>query len=289
VSFHSPTPNDPGDANALHDVLRDQREANEHLIIASLRTLEESDAARGALRDAEDEASSLKATAELRELLIGIIGHDLRTPLTAIVAAGHLLMARGALSAEDTRLASRIVSSGMRMGRLISHLVDFTRARLGGAFDLELARTDLGDVCRTIADELSVGASLEVIVTSEGDLTGTWDADRLGEVVSNVAGNAAEHAAPGTPVTIHARAEGDAVVAEITNQGVCIAPELLPDIFKPFRRAESTANRSAGHLGLGLYIAHEITRAHGGTLAVRSSNGRTTFSLRLPRAARPTA
>jgi signal transduction histidine kinase len=155
---------------------------------------------------------------------------------------------------------------------------------LGGGFELELTPTDLGSVCREIAEELRLSTAVEIHETHEGDVRGVWDSDRLTEVVSNIAGNAVSHAAPGTPVLIHVYDDGDAVGAEITNQGKCIPSELLPVIFEPFRG--SGAER-VGHLGLGLYIANEIALSHGGSIAVRSAGGFTTFTLRLPRSTRP--
>jgi len=275
-------------------LIRLQREANESLILAGLRAHEQVDDAQGALRHAEGEvselrvrAAELRATAEFRERLLGIIGHDLRNPLNTIVMASGLLIGHGKLSDEDARLANRIVSSGQRMTRMIGQLVEFTRARLGGGFDLELQPSDLGKICQDIIEELRVASCVEVRWLGEGDLGGIWDADRLAQVVSNLASNALDYAKPGTPVLLHAFAEGEAVVVEITNQGVCIAPELLPSIFTAFRRAQVQSHGRTGHLGLGLYIAAELVHAHGGTIEVRSADETTTFTLRLPRAPSP--
>lgn len=278
------------------DLLRGQSEANEQLVVAALRAEEEADTARRAQEAAEERARELKAreeelqaTAEFRERLIGIIGHDLRNPLNTMLMVNGLLLARGELSDEDARLVTRSVTSGQRMTRMIGQLLEFTRARLGGGFQLELAAADLGEICRNIADELRIGSSAEVRVALDGDLTGNWDADRLSEVVSNIAGNAIDHAAPGTPVVIRAHEDGGAVVVEITNQGACIPRDLLPEIFNAFRRARAGSNPHAdgGHLGLGLYISSEIVRSHGGTLEVRSIDETTTFTVRLPRVSTP--
>jgi signal transduction histidine kinase len=95
-------------------------------------------------------------------------------------------------------------------------------------------------------------------------------------------GNAVDYATAGTPILIHAREEAEAPLVEITNHGIAISPEELPQIFTAFRRGEAAASPS-GHLGLGLYIASEIVRAHGGTLEVRSREGTTSFTLQLPR------
>jgi signal transduction histidine kinase len=290
VPPENPERPDDGSANG-DDLLWLQREANEKLVLAGIRAHEELDDALGAQRRAEEDTSErrvreeeLLATAEFRERMIGIIGHDLRNPLSTIVMACGLLIAHGDLTEADARLADRIVNSARRMTRMIGQLVEFTRARLGGGFELNLAPSNLGDVCRNIAEELRISSSAEIRETIEGNLGGTWDADRLAEVVSNIAANAVDHATPGTPVLIHAHDDGGAVVAEITNQGACIPPDLLPVIFKAFR---GEVKPNTGHLGLGLYIASEIVRSHSGTLDVRSSDGTTTFRLRLPRVSTP--
>jgi len=116
----------------------------------------------------------------------------------------------------------------------------------------------------------------------EGDLTGTWDEDRLAEVLSNLVGNAVEYAQRGTAVLVKAYAEGAGVVAEIINEGDPIPADALPFIFQPFRRARREPS-ATGNLGLGLYIAHQIALSHGGTLDAHSADGRTTFVMRLPR------
>jgi len=273
------TTSEPPPPSGAAAILRDQREANENLILAALRASEDADTLR-------DRAEQLRSVAEFRERLIGIVGHDLRNPLNTMLMASGLLLAHGALGDADSRLVSRIVNSGERMARMINQLLEFTRARLGGGFPLMLARTDLGDICRNIVDELRLSASAEIRLDVAGDLTGTWDADRLAEVVSNLTANAIDHAAAGTTVAIDVHADGIAVVAAITNHGVCIPEDELPVIFEVFRSGDGTA-RTAGHLGLGLYISSEVVRSHGGTLSVRSSDGTTTFTMRLPRVPAP--
>lgn len=280
---HRP-PQDP-EAKTSSDagMLRDQREANEHLLLASLRAREDADSSRDARESAEHAVEELRSVAEFRERLIGIVGHDLRNPLNTMLMASGLLLAHGQLSDADGRLVNRIVNSGQRMARMISQVLEFARARLGGGFSLLLARTDLGAVCQDIVDELRLSSSAEIRLTSAGDLAGSWDADRLAAVISNLAGNAIDHATPGTTIDIHVRGEDDAVIAEITNHGACISADDLLTIFDPFRRGHDDAKRSAGHMGLGLYISCEIVRSHTGSIKVRSSDGSTTFTVRLPR------
>jgi signal transduction histidine kinase len=268
-------------------VLRAQREANERLVLAALRATEEAVDAEGARLRAEQESSALRqtadelrATAEFRERLIGIIGHDLRDPLNTIIMAGELLARQGTPADTDAKLASKIVASGQRMARMIEDLVDFTRARLGGGFNLRIAATDLTHICAAIVGEFRICSPTEILHSSSGNVSGSWDADRLAQVISNLLGNAVEHATPGTAVLVHSYRDGEFAIAEVTNRGPTIPAATLGMIFKAFRRAAST--ESKGHLGLGLFIASEIVRAHGGTLSVRSSDETTTFTVCLP-------
>ena len=274
--------------------LRHQREANEKLVVAALQAQEDAEEAVSARHRAEQDAGELRAreealrqTAEFRERLLGIVGHDLRDPLNMIVMAAGLLIAHGNLTEEDRRLVDRLVQTGERMGRMIGQLVEFTRAGLGGGFDLVRTQCDLGDLCHDIAEELRIASRVRVIEAIEGDLRGAWDADRLVEAISNVAGNASEHAAAGTAVVIRARAAGDMCIVEVVNEGACIPPELLPVIFKAFRGTETGTPSKKRHLGLGLYIACEIVRAHGGSIHVESAAGKTMFAIRVPRLVAP--
>jgi signal transduction histidine kinase len=283
-------------SNALRDRGDPQentlRDANENLVLAALKAAEQADEERTARLEAEKAsgqfkvaADELRATAEGRERLIAIIGHDLRVPLNAMTIAAALMGARGGLNEADQQLATRIVESGGRVARMITQLTDFTQARLAGGFTLCCKAADLGQICQSVAEELRVGADVEIHESSEGDLRGTWDADRLADLLSNLAGNAVRYASQGTPVLIDAHATEHTVTAEVTNYGPSIPPALLLVLFEPFRRASGDQPDRAGHLGLGLYIASEIARSHGGSLSVRSAQGTTTFTLSLPRAA----
>ena len=228
----------------------------------------------------EDE---LRVTAEFRERFIGIISHDLRNPLNTIIMASALQVSRGHLDDHDRKLATRVGDTGRRMGRMIGQLVEFTRVRLGGGFNLKPAPCDLGSVCKDIAEELRLSSTSEINQTSSGILQGVWDADRIAQAISNVAGNAVDHATPGTPIVIHAQGNDEEVVVHVTNQGVSIADKLLPIIFDAFRSSEANGKPGKGHLGLGLYIAREIVQSHRGTIGVTSAKGITVFTMRFPR------
>ena len=256
------------------------REANQHMVSATIRAQEMTETVEAALVRSEDSARELRAVAELRERFLGIVGHDLRNPLGAITMTADTLLHRGKLDERDQKAVSRIAASTGRMSRMILQLLDFTRARLGGGFPLDVRPTDLREVCRSVVDELGAAVRLEV----DGALTGTWDPDRLAEALSNIGANAVDYAKPGTTVVLKAHLEGAEVVVEIINQGEPISADVLPFIFEPFRQ-NRTDRSPAGHLGLGLYIARQIVLASGGTLGARSVGGTTTFLMRLPRGA----
>jgi PAS domain S-box-containing protein len=223
----------------------------------------------------------LRAVAEFRELFIGILGHDLRNPLSSIVGSAALLLRRGHFNEQDAATVARIIRSSQRMTKMITQLLDLTRARLGGGLPIAPEPTDLREVCQNVVEEFEAPIQLEV----EGDVTGTWDPDRLEEALSNLAGNAVQYSARGTVVIVKAHADGAEVVVEVSNQGDPIAADVLPFIFEPFRRATSKQSAS-GNLGLGLYIANQIVLSHRGTLDARSAGGTTTFVIRLPRESR---
>jgi signal transduction histidine kinase len=270
-----------GERSGSDSLIIDQREANARLVVATVRAQELKDEADASRQRAEAGERELRVVAEFRERFIGILGHDLRSPLSSIGLSAAVLLRRGRLDEKDAEVAARIIRSSQRMTRMIAQLLDLTRARLGGGLPIELAPADLGEVCRDIAEELGAPVQLEV----EGDVTGSWDKDRLEEVLSNLVGNAVEHGAPGAAVTIKAGADGAEVVLEVSNEGDPIPEEVLPSIFEPFRGARSQAHPASGNLGLGLglYIVRQIVVAHGGTIEVHSAGGTTTFSIRLPR------
>ena len=237
----------------------------------------------GRKRAERELAASLKRErelAELRELFIGILGHDLRNPLGSIVMAAGLLVQEGRLDDHDAKTVTLMVSASQRMSRLISQMLDLTRARLGDGLPIERRPTDLRDVCQAVVEEFEPGiVQLEAL----GDVTGNWDPDRLAQVLSNLVGNAVEHATQGTAVIVRAHSDGEEVVVEVSNRGNPIPEDVMPFIFEPFRRARQREKSSTGNIGLGLYIAHHIVHSKGGTLDAHSADDTTTFTVRLPR------
>jgi signal transduction histidine kinase len=249
-----------------------------------------------ALRTSETQLRSqnreLTRTVRFSETFVGILGHDLRNPLSGITTAASLLMRR---AETDRQLApaQRILSSGQRMARMIDQLLDFTRIRLGQGLPLEQRAVDLGDICRLALAELegpdgdgqAAGAPPpRTTITAAGDLVGHWDADRLCQLVGNLVGNALTHGPAGTPIRLSLDGRDEASVSlEVHNSGV-IPVEVLRVIFEPFRGAEDRKQARSSGLGLGLYISQQIVLCHDGRIEVTSAEDKgTRFIICLPR------
>ena len=205
-----------------------------HLRDAAALARELTERAEIARARAEKSEGELRDVAEFRERFIGILGHDLRNPLSAIIMASGILLQRGHLNEEDAKTTARITTSGQRMRRMIGQMLDLTRARLSGGLAIDVFPADISEICHDVVEEFEAPIQLQ----TEGDLTGTWDKDRLSEVFSNLVGNAIEYAAPGTSVTVKAYSAGAEVVVEIGNQGQTIPADVRAFIFEPFRRAD---------------------------------------------------
>lgn len=243
----------------------------------------------GAATDITDQKRAQEQLAQalaFRERMIGILGHDLRNPLSAVRALSTLLQRREDLPADAREGLGEIARAGQRMLELIETLLDFTNSRFKGSLPIAPVPADLHAVCRGVVAEMRAAAPRRTIdLDLEGDGRGTWDPARIAQVVSNLVANALEHGAGEGPVRVSVGGGGADVVLEVRNEGPAIAPELRAVIFEPFCRGVAHRGASGARgLGLGLYIVREIVGAHGGSIAVESSAERgTTFSVRLPR------
>jgi PAS domain S-box-containing protein len=230
------------------------------------------------------DVSERHAAEEFRNVLTGIIGHDLRSPLGAITVGAATLLQRGALDGPAAQTVARIARSGARMSEMVEHLLDLTRMRFGQGLSIERREMDLARVCQDVVDELSAAHPHRRIGCDlTGDLRGGWDPARLAQVLTNLVGNAIQHGDQASDVRLdaHGASAGEVVIA-VHNQGPAIAAADLSTIFQPFRQASRGVK--TGGLGLGLYIAQSVVRAHGGTIEVTSSlEEGTTFTVRLPR------
>lgn len=224
-----------------------------------------------------------QATADFGDQMIAVISHDLRNPLSAILASTQLLFRYGQMSDGQRRAVQRIANSGERMVRMIGELLDFTRGRLGGGIPVQPEPMDLTEACRRVIDEMQVahpGRPLALRVV--GDSRGEWDPGRIAQVVSNLLGNAIQHGHEGTPVQVELRGLPDTVELDVSNRGAPIPPDVMSKLFQPFSRG--AADPASKSLGLGLYIVKEVVDAHGGRIDVRSTEADgTTFTVRLPR------
>jgi PAS domain S-box-containing protein len=217
---------------------------------------------------------------EAREQFIGILGHDLRNPLASIVAAVGIL---SDLPEPFARTVMRVARSAHRIDTIIRDLLDFARGRLGGGIPIATLPCDMRVICEEVVDEMKQAhADRSIRFEGIGDLRGQWDPDRIEQLISNLIGNAVMHGAD--PITLTIRGDGDRVVTNVNNRGPSIPDGAIQTLFEPFTRASQNTRDGHQGLGLGLYIASEIVRAHAGTLTVSSnaSDG-TTFTVILPR------
>ena len=224
---------------------------------------------------------------EFREQLMGIVGHDLRNPLNTVLSAAELLLRRETLAAKETELARKILRSASLAARLIDQVLDLTRSRLGGGIPIDPTPFDLNDVCQQVINENELThPDRPLRVDLRGNLGVVWDRDRLYQLLANLVGNAVQHGEPRTPIDLRVHGGETDVVIEVANRGEPIPPAMLPFIFDAFRQGRTAHPTRKGGLGLGLFIAQEIARSHGGAITVASSEGDgTAFRVRLPRVA----
>jgi len=244
------------------------------LIAIHLGAIEKLTANEAALLDA-------RQASELREQFIAVLGHDLRNPLAAIAAG--LRMIPKAESKQDTlEVVGLMQGSVNRMSRLIDNVLDFARGRLGGG--LSLQRTAGDPVEQTLKQVLAELQSSNATrsIDAEFDIRQPVNCDmqRIGQLFSNLLGNAITYGSPDTPIKVRATARDGVFELSVANAGEPISPETMAHLFKPFYRGE--VRTSLRGLGLGLYIASEIARAHNGTLDVSSTEAETRFTFRMP-------
>ncbi len=230
-----------------------------------------------ALRD----LSERRALERMKEEFHAMVAHELRNPLAAIAGSAQLMLSTGQL---HERALERIVRQTQQLSRLVNDLLD-THQIEAGQLRLQLQREDLASIVRTCADEvarLSPGHRVDVALPDH-PVEGTWDADRVSQVLRNLFSNAIKYSPPGSVVNIRAeRRDGDVRVS-VSDEGPGIAPEALPRLFDRFYRAPSARGSQVRGLGVGLYVSREIAAAHGGKITVQSAVGRgSTFTLTLP-------
>ena len=222
-----------------------------------------------------------------RNLLLGMLGHDLRSPLQAIQVTASYLAALNA-GERVSEAAARLIRSGSRMQALLDDLTDFNRTRLGLGINVAPTTIDLAGVLADEIDELrAIYPDRQIELHASGNLQGVWDGHRLQQLLGNLILNALRYGAQDTPVRAIVAGDATQVRIDVINCGPAIERAALARIFDPLTRGAGNHGKpdKAGSLGLGLYIASEIARAHHGVIEARSDETQTSFSVTLPRAA----
>ena len=231
--------------------------------------------------DARTNLESERETSELREQFLAVLGHDLRNPLASI-SAGARILGREAKSDKEHQVIAMLETTVLRMAGLIDNVLDFARGRLGGGITLERdTRKPLEPVLHQVIDELRLSSPGRQIEAEYAiDVPVNCDRTRIGQLVSNLVGNALSHGASNEPVRVRAATENGLFVLSVANSGEPIPDAVMDRLFEPFFRGKVRASRQG--LGLGLHIAAQIANAHEGTLAVSSTSQETRFTFSMP-------
>ncbi len=237
-----------------------------------------------AIEQASDMESKLKdeqVTAGLREQFIAILGHDLRNPLSAITFSSELLMELP-LDNEAASLVSIIKKSSGRMSRLIKNTMDFAKGRLGGGLILDRTNSEpLQPILEHIIEEhKAIRTDVEIIARFDLNEPVFCDSNRLADLLSNLLGNALSHGRADAPVYVETMVQNGELSISVSNTGDKIPENLLGQIFRPFARGQIKKGKDG--LGLGLFIASEIAKAHRGEISVISNDTETRFTFRMP-------
>jgi sigma-B regulation protein RsbU (phosphoserine phosphatase) len=276
----------------LSMVIAEDRHAYERELLQARRRaeqlLQQERQMQQALAQAEDRLRLALEAAEDRALfaeqLIGIVSHDLRTPLQAI-RLGTQLLARSALDEAQLKTVANVLRSSRRAQRLVADLLDFTVARVGRGISVAPQPIDLQHVVADSVDELRAAYPQQPFeLRHHGGTAATADASRIAQLIGNLVANAATYGAPGRPITITSHgSDAGGLAIQVHNEGPPIDAALLPRLFEPMVRGDTqAADRS---VGLGLFIVREIARAHGGSVSVASAEETgTTFTFQAPAA-----
>ena len=236
---------------------------------------------------AESVVSYSGAVDVARNIFLGILGHDLRSPLGAILLSSEVLLRAGDLPAKPTKIASRIYTSVKRASKIVGDLLDFTRTQLGSGIPIQPSSCDLAIACEAMVEEArAYHPECHIDFECPEVVIGDFDNPRMEQVVANLIGNAVQHGDESQPISVVLRSDGEMAELAVTNQGAPITADAIGSIFNPMIRYHQNGNHQYGSgagLGLGLHIASAIVTAHHGSIEVFSKAGvGTTFTVRLP-------
>jgi signal transduction histidine kinase len=225
-----------------------------------------------------------------RDMFLGILGHDLRNPLGAIRMSAQLTSKIGTLNERQAMLNSQIIASSRRASEILDHLLDLTRARLGSGIPVIREHMDISFVSRQLIDEMrAMHPDRTFTLEISGDTDGEWDKPRIGQVLSNLLGNAVQHGFTDLPIAVTIKGGSEEVSLSVHNVGVPIPPDKIGRIFNSLARGveKNSDQLRSNNLGLGLFIVREIVSAHGGKIGVTSTEkDGTTFTAHFPRSPR---
>jgi len=218
-----------------------------------------------------------------RNLLLGMLGHDMRSPLQTIQATASYLAALNA-GAAVSEAAARLIRSGASMNALLDDLCDFNRTKFGLGINVTPEDVNLANVVGDTVDQLRAAhPSRRIDLEVTGDMQGIWDGSRLQQLLSNLVLNALRHGAQDTPIRVVVTGHDTEVQLEVRNSGTAIDQHTMEGMFDPLTRGAMQRDKSPDGLGLGLFIASEIAKAHRGSISARSDQSETSFEVRLPR------
>jgi len=238
------------------------------------RDLRSSEAA--AVRSLADE----REIAGMREQFIAVLGHDLRNPL-ASVSSGVRLLLRDPSRQKAEKIAGMMHASVLRMATMIENVLDFARGRLGGGIGLQRSPVDLEAAIRQVTDELRA-AHPGRSISEAYDLPPRIDCDaaRISQMISNLVGNALMHGDPATFVAVEGLVRQGVLEIAVRNGGGAIPADRMKTLFEPFSYEVGSTPRKG--LGLGLFIASQVAKSHGGALTASSTSAVTEFTFRMP-------
>ena len=219
-------------------------------------------------------------------LFVGTLVHDFRGPLVAVYNSARALVMRGKLDDEQVKLVSQIETSTSRISLLVSNLIDAVGIRLDKGLPIAPAPMDMGTAVQEAAKEARAAhPDRKILIETSGDLEGEWDRARVGQVLSNLIGNAVLHALKTSAIAVAAKGAGREVILYVHNEGA-IPPDAVATVFDPLPRGEdeNRIQSEKATLDLGLFITKAIVTAHSGKITVTSSEEEgTAFTAHLPR------
>jgi signal transduction histidine kinase len=237
---------------------------------------------------AESTARYTEQAARTRDTFLAILGHDLRTPLAAMAMAGDYLTMPNVGTNKTTAVGERIKRSAAAMNAMVNDLLEYARTQLGSGIPVDRHEANVQGICQSAIDEMELAhPDCEFELNTVGNLTGLFDIARLRQALINLLSNAVQYRAKEHPIKVSASEEKDAIIIQVQNEGPVIPRDSLEAIFNPLVQLAGDGQqegRPSTSLGLGLFIAREITEAHDGTITAGSNErSGTIFTIRLPK------